>query len=276
MSNELMIQEAQTMDCVVKDIDAMQEVCRKLMQTKHYAAMGEAGLFAIVQKARALGINPLEALNGGLYFVQGRVGMSSEMMASLIRGRGHSIIKDDRSDHTVCILRGKRADNGDTWTVSFSIDDAKRAGLARGMYDKYPAIMLYNRAMSIMARQLFPDVIKGSGYTREELIEAQRGDGRDLVREEVEEEPVKQIITQEQAQELIDILSDCTEEYQQQLMSFIRRSPINAKTIGDLPVGLYDRVKAAAIKKREENMRVCDEEVFEMAEKIQSQAEEVM
>lgn len=170
MNSQIAVKE-ENMDYMIKEIQEMQNMCAQLMKTKHYQAMGEAGMFAIIQKAKSLNINALEALNGGLYYVQGKVGMSSEMMASLIRQKSHSIIKDPKSDSTVCILHGKRADNGDTWTITFSMDDARRAGLAKNMYEKYPAIMLYNRAMSMLARQLFPDVIKGAGYTMDELKE---------------------------------------------------------------------------------------------------------
>jgi hypothetical protein len=141
------------------------------MKTKHYQKMGEDGIFAIIQSSKSLGLNPLEGLNGALYYVQGKVGMGSETMNALIRKRGHSIVKDPKSDNTICILHGKRADTGDTWTVRFSVDDAKRAGLFKNMYDKYPGIMLYNRAMSMLARQLFPDIIHNAGYNKDELEE---------------------------------------------------------------------------------------------------------
>lgn len=165
---------SENQDDLSKTLSALvntQKICETLMKTPHYQRMGQEGIFAIVAKARSLKIDPLDALNGGLYFVQGKVGMSTEMMASLIRQAGHSITKDPKSNNTTCILHGKRSDSGDTWTVSFSLDDAKRAGLLKNMYEKYPGIMLYNRAMSMLARQLFPDVIKGAGYTYDELKE---------------------------------------------------------------------------------------------------------
>lgn len=242
-------------DVALKDIEIMNKMCQQLMRTKHYQAMGEAGLFAIVQKAKALNINPLEALNGGLYYVQGKVGMSSEMMASLIRQAGHSIIKDKNSDSTVCILHGKRADNGDTWTVSFSMDDAKRAGLAKNMYDKYPGIMLYNRCMSMLARQLFPDVIKGAGYTHEELVEIKS-----------KAPVVIEYITADQADEIYAILAECESEYVETVLAFIKKAPINADTLYQLPTSFYERVKSAAIRKREEAKARSEETIIESEE----------
>ncbi len=247
--NTLAVKEEICFDTILRDVDTMTNMCATLMKTKHYQTMGEAGLFAIVQKAKSLNIHPLEALNGGLYYVQGKVGMSSEMMASLIRQKGHSVIKDEKSDNSMCILHGKRCDNGDTWTITFTWDDAKRAGLAKNMYEKYPSIMLYNRAMSMLARQLFPDVIKGAGYTHEELIEIKNNNHSPIQRNE---DPVQEIISKVLAEDLINILGECEIDYQQNVMNFIKKSPINANTIYELPVSFYERVRTAALKKKEE------------------------
>ncbi len=168
MGKELIVQE-EKFD-LLSDIDQTQSAVKKLLQTKHYQAMGEAGIFAIIQKAKSLNINPVDALGGGLYFTNGKVGMSAEMMNTLIRRHGHSITKDQKSNDVICILHGKRADNGDTWTESFSIEDAKRAGIYNDKtpWGKYPRNMCFNRALSNLARQLFPDVIKGC-YEIDEL-----------------------------------------------------------------------------------------------------------
>ena len=152
--NEVAIRQ-NNFDVALNDIESTQKVCEKLMKTPHYSKLGQDGIYAVVAKAKSLNINPVEALNGGLYYVQGKVGMSAEMMAALIRQAGHSITKDPKSNESIVILHGRRADNGDTWMTSFSLDDAKRAGLLKNIYDKYPGIMLYNRAMSMLARQLF-------------------------------------------------------------------------------------------------------------------------
>lgn len=136
-------------------------LCQMLMQTPHYKKMGQEGIFAVVQKAKSIGVDPLDALNGGFYFVQGKVELTSTMMNDLIRRKGHSITKDKKSDDKICILHGKRADTGDTWSESFSIEDAKTAGIYRNQWLKYPKDMLFARALSRLARQLFPDVIKG-------------------------------------------------------------------------------------------------------------------
>lgn len=249
MNNQIAIREEMSFDLVLKDIETMQSMCASLMKSKHYQSMGEAGLFAIVQKAKTLNIHPLEALNGGLYYVQGKVGMSSELMASLIRQAGHSIIKDPKSDNTICILHGKRADNGDTWTCSFSLDDAKRAGLLKNMFEKYPSVMLYNRSMSMLARQLFPDVIKGAGYTLDELKEIKENNPQTLKVEEIEEIKEEKI-SLEQVEEISNVLSMCDTKYVVKVWDSLKKSGINSYE--EIPISLFNRLLTAAVKNKTE------------------------
>lgn len=169
-------------------VQETRELCTMLMKTPHYQKMGADGIFAIVQKARAIGIDPLDALNGGMYFVQGKVELTSTMMNDLIRRQGHSITKDKKSDEKICILHGRRADNGDTWSESFSIEDAKTAGIYRNQWLKYPKDMLFARALSRLARQLFPDVIKGC-YVDGEMQQAV-GLDKQIAETVVEQEPI--------------------------------------------------------------------------------------
>jgi len=252
----LTTQENVNFECMITEIEQTQKQCKALLQTKHYAAMGEPGVFAVLQKAKSLGMNPIEALNGGLYYVQGKVGMSTESMASMIRGKGHSIIKDPKSDNNCCILNGRRADNGDTWTCSFSIDDAKRAGLFKGVFEKYPAVMCYNRACSMLARQLFPDVIKGAGYTMDELREIADSKSSSFtpqsnIEMKVEVQPVE-TINFDEAEELLLVLDQCDPEYKKRVLDFIKQPPHNAQSVFDLPKSLYVKFKTGAIEKRKE------------------------
>ena len=271
----LQVQE-NNFDTMLSEIENTQKQCKALLQSKHYAAMGEAGVFAILQKAKSLQMNPVEALNGGLYYVQGKVGMSTETMASMIRGKGHSIIKDPKSDNNLCILHGRRGDNGDTWTCSFSIDDAKRAGLYKGTWEKYPAVMTYNRACSMLARQLFPDVIKGAGYTFDELKEIADSKSSSFTPtieiQEAKLEPVE-IITFDLASELTEILNECDPEYKKRVLDFIKQPPYNAVNgVYELPVTLHKKFKTGALANRAEyqakikpqDTSVSDEEISQV------------
>lgn len=170
MTKELIVQE-EKFD-LIADIDYVTTAAQKLMKAPHYAKMGQDGIFAIVQCARSLGMNPLQALNGGLYYLNGKVGMSAEMMTAMIRKAGHSIVVDPKTCDEVCVLHGKRADNGDTCTVTFSLADAKKAGIYKNTWEKYPGDMCFARAVSKLKRRLFSDIAMNV-YERGEVEDMQ-------------------------------------------------------------------------------------------------------
>jgi len=119
--------------------------------------------------AREYGIGPAQALNGGLHIIEGKVELSARMMSALIRRAKHSVRILECTDK-VCSLHGKRRDTGDEFTASFSIEEAQQAGLIKdkGAWKKTPKDMLFARAMTRLARQLFADVI-GIGYVEGEI-----------------------------------------------------------------------------------------------------------
>lgn len=208
MSSQLAIKEEVCFETMLADITNMQSICSQLMKTKHFQALGEVGIFAILQKAKSIGMNPMDALSGGMYFVNGKVELSSNSMGSLIRKGGHSIIKDPKSDKNICILHGKRADNGDTLTTSFSIADAKQAGIYKNVWEKYPEDLLYCRALTRMCRQLFQDVGKGcyvEGEIRDGVIDNPRS--RHIEEPKVQEVKFEEIVNCIDNTKLIELSS---------------------------------------------------------------------
>ena len=144
-----------------------------LSDTKYYqelvASGGKNALAAILLAARDLDISASQAINSGLYIVKGKVSLSSQLMNMMIRRKGHSITKTESTD-TVCTWKGTRKDNGDKMTSTFSIDDAKKAGLlsnTASVWSKYPTRMLSNRAFSFLAKELFSDCIGNCCIERE-------------------------------------------------------------------------------------------------------------
>jgi len=233
MDKEIVVKETNEL-AVIKQTEDM---CRTLMQSPHYSKMGQQGVYAIVQKAKSVGVSTLDALNGGMYFVQGKVEMGSAMMNQMIRQSGHSITKDRKSDETICILHGKRADNGDTWTESFSIADAKLAGIYRNQWMKYPKDMLFARALSRLARQLFPDVIKGC-YVQGEISDAP------LMDAPVEE--TQDIISSLQYEELEKTLSD-NMSLRKNMLAYLK-TKYDVESLQEMPLEMYQ----AAISRAKE------------------------
>ncbi len=124
------------------------------------------------------------------------------------------------------IFHGKRVDTSDIWTEIFSIDDAKRAGIYREGtgWTKYPRNMLFARALSNLARMLFPDVIQGcyvEGELGNELIEPNHEKGSSI---------------DNQWNELQDHLQS-NHSLRQKLLQFF-----NVPTLEDLPVNERGRI----------------------------------
>ncbi len=257
-----MTKELSKIDNSLMELQNTQKLCQTLMQSPHYKKIGPDGIFAIVETAKSVGVDPLHALNGGMYFVKGRVEMSSMMMNTLIRQAGHSITKDKRSNDTVCILHGKRADTNDTWVESFSIEDAKRAGVAGGMsWRAYPKDMLFARALSRLARQLFPDVIKGcyvQGEVSSDTAIPTQSDEIALESErnipEIPESSIHSETIGEDGAQILDEELLNHPEYREQVISYLERQEIDMR---DIPIEHADKIYARLEKIREESMEVA-------------------
>jgi hypothetical protein len=229
-----------------------QQLCNMLMKTPHYAKMGPEGIFAVVETAKSLGVDPRQALGGGLYYVKGKVEMSSRMMNALIRSKKHSVTRDKKSDEKICILHGKRSDTGDTWTESFSMEDAARAGLlGNPVWKNYPKDMLFARALSRLARQLFPDII-GNCYVEGEIL----FDENINLPQESEIAQLPQIeaplpakgsgISEEQYRNL-DFLLNQVPDYRQTIMEFAAKKGIH--NLWEMPIEMYEKVVQKAQEK---------------------------
>lgn len=211
MENDVSLQEKTPTSQLLVDLRNTQQLCELLLKEQHYAKMGHAGIFAIVETAKSLGVDPRLALGGGLYYVKGKVEMSARMMNALIRAKKHSVTRDKKSNDQICILHGKRSDTTDTWTESFSIEEAEKAGLlTNAVWRTYPRDMLFARALSRLARQLFPDII-GNCYVEGEISLAadinQKVDDR-CDKEPNQVEPIQGPITEEQAEKISTLLEE--------------------------------------------------------------------
>ena len=232
-----------------KELENTQKMCKLLMQETHYSKIGQVGIFAIIETAKSLDIDPRQALGGGLYFVRGKVEMSARMMNALIRSKKHSITRDGRSNDKICILHGKRADNNDCWTESFSLEEAMKAGLVKagGPWVNFTRDMLFARALSRLARQLFPDLI-GNCY-----VEGEVSLDPNIIGNEVEEVGEVELIdkpsdqrTEEEVDELLTYLDEVP-EYKSDIEAFLARKDIIDYC--DMPKEMYKKVLDNAKKK---------------------------
>jgi hypothetical protein len=122
-----------------------------------------------IMAGRELGLQPMTALRD-LYVVEGKVAMSSGLIASMIRNHPKYNYKIRSMDNEHCII--DFFENGEqVGDSAFSIEDARQAGIYRqgSGWTKYPRNMLFARALTNGARWHCPDAFDGAVYTPEEL-----------------------------------------------------------------------------------------------------------
>lgn len=112
---------------------------------------------------------PVAQVFTSIHVIDGKPSMAAELMGALILGAGHKLRQSGDNDSATCqIIR--RDDPDFTYTVTYTIDDARRAGLlGKAVWKAYPRDMLRARALSGCARAACPDVLHGISYVPEEL-----------------------------------------------------------------------------------------------------------
>lgn len=128
---------------------------------------------AAILHGREVGFGPMTAL-AQTHVIEGRVSISAEAMRALVLQHGHHIRIGEMSGGS-CTIAGRRAGDDHWVTVTWTLEDARRAGLAaKNVWKSYPRQMLLARATTELLRAVFPDVIHGLMSTEEldELVTA--------------------------------------------------------------------------------------------------------
>ena len=162
-----------------QEVENMTAVCKILGGAPYYQKMGACGVFAILMTARELGLPPMTCLNGGLYVVNGRVALSSQMIHSMILEAGHKVdIKELSEDR--CILQFKRKDENKVNTHEYTFQEAEKAKLTgKDNWRFYRKDMLFNRCMASGARKYMPDTLRGC-YSQEEMEDKTKNEDLEL------------------------------------------------------------------------------------------------
>lgn len=126
---------------------------------------------AAILAGREMGLGPMTSLQH-IHVIKGKPGQSALLMRGLIQAAGHKWQDGDVTD-TRAVVRGCRKGESEWLEVTFTADQAKRAGIDLG---KYPQDKLYARATSRLARRKFADVIMGMPYSADELEDGDDGE----------------------------------------------------------------------------------------------------
>jgi hypothetical protein len=127
-----------------------------------------AAVTAAILAGSEMGLGPMTSLMH-IHMIDGRPSLSAEMQRGLVLGLGHHLRYREMTT-TRCIVDGQRHGEAEWTTVTWTIDDAKRAGLdGKTNWRKYPRRMLAARATGELCRMLFADALAGMPYSAEEL-----------------------------------------------------------------------------------------------------------
>jgi hypothetical protein len=113
-----------------------------------------------------IGIGPMQSL-ARISVINGRPTLAAEMQRALILAAGHDLWVEESTPNR-CTICGRRKNSEATSRITWTLDDAKRAGLAgKPPWRLYPRQMLLARASAELARAVFPDAIGGLASTEE-------------------------------------------------------------------------------------------------------------
>jgi hypothetical protein len=122
-----------------------------------------------------LGLGPMQSL-AKIDIVKGRPAPRAELGRALALAAGHELWVEEQTNTRV-VMKGHRRNSSHVFTVTWSMDDARKAGIAGNpAYAKYPRQMLLARASAELVRQMCPDVTGGIVMFAEEAADADPAD----------------------------------------------------------------------------------------------------
>lgn len=131
---------------------------------KDYRGKG-ANIMVAWQKGLELGLKPLQALST-IAVVNGRATIWGDGLIALVKNSSkeewtHEVLSGN-GDQMVATCETKRKGQEKTVVQSFSVSDARKAGLwGNNTWAKYPKRMLQMRARGLCLRDAYPDVLNG-------------------------------------------------------------------------------------------------------------------
>src|SRR3990167_7317402 len=148
---------------------------------KHYKEQpnAPAAVIMAIQMGGEIGFSPVQAMQE-IVFINGLIALKGDGAKALVMQSGLCKAWEEKEtgsieagDYSVTIT-STRKDNGETLSRSFSVKEAKKAGLwisdedvkrnpkaSYSPWHKYQKRMIHYRALGFLVRDLYPDVMKG-------------------------------------------------------------------------------------------------------------------
>jgi hypothetical protein len=144
-------------------------LCKSSLIPKDF--QGNPGnVLVAIQWGMELGLAPMQALQS-IAVINGRPSLWGDAVIALCKS--HSVcewVREYFDDDGTAVCVAQRRGDPDPVERRFSLEDAKRAGLAgkAGPWSQYPRRMLQMRARSWCLRDAFPDLLRGMAVAEEQ------------------------------------------------------------------------------------------------------------
>jgi hypothetical protein len=159
-------------------LEAAASIAREIASTEFVPSSlrdNPAAVSAAILAGRELRIGPMAALQH-VHVVEGRPALSAEMARALILAHGHQLRWREITAQR-CVLSGRRRGEHEWTTVTWSMEDARRARInGRQNWQKHPRRMLQARCSGELARLQFADCLAGMSA---QLVEEASDDADD-------------------------------------------------------------------------------------------------
>lgn len=119
-------------------------------------------VFVVLMTGRELGIGPMLALRS-IYVLDGKPTLSADLAAAcVLRSAVCEMLKPIEMTEKRCVYQAQRKGDAEPTTYTYTIEDAKQAGLAgKQNWQRHPKAMLRARCCMNAARGTFPDLVAG-------------------------------------------------------------------------------------------------------------------
>jgi len=164
--------ESKAIAIIPRSTDETYELAERLSKATTISAelRGNASnVLAAIMAGAELGFAPMAALRS-VHIIKGVPKLSADAMAAAVMASGKAQYFEPKGDltNTSATWVTKRVGSEREHSVTWTAEDAKRAGLVSDNHRLYPRQMLSARAKSELARSIYPDILAGV-YTDEEI-----------------------------------------------------------------------------------------------------------